>query len=50
MLQFTPHASGNVGLRLVVTKDPAGVLKARIVALTIFGGRVVKGKKEANQN
>ena len=49
LLQFSSHAPGNVGLRLVVAKDPAGVLKASIVALSIFGGRVVKGKEEADQ-
>lgn len=49
LLQFVANRFAYFCLCLIVAKDPTGVLKTVVVALSILGGGVVKLKKEANE-
>jgi hypothetical protein len=49
LLQFTLDLEGNFLLLVVVAKDGGGILGARIVALTVLGGGIVKLIKESHE-
>jgi hypothetical protein len=49
ILKLLFHSRRNLVLFLVVTKNDGGILRPRVVSLSILGGRIMKLKEEANQ-